>query len=118
MKSVPYNIPSPEEFKRRFCEDNLNSPNPRKCEVCGSKYMYYNSTVGPIVGGFAMSGEIPNAHPTGMWICFDCQMEESKKQKEYERKQKIKEAPSLIKKKEEQIKDFKKEISDLKKLVK
>jgi len=79
-----YKIPSNDEIKKRWCEVNLKSPNPRTCKVCGSKYMYFDSMAGPIVGGVGTWKHPPNAHNVGSWVCLDCQIKSS--QKAYKRK--------------------------------
>jgi len=112
-----WKMPSSEELKKKMCEKNLKSKKPHKCPTCGSKYMYYDSSAGPIVGGIAWGNNIPNAHPIGAWICLDCQEKQYEKRKKYEEEQKRKEAPEQIKKKKAKIKEIKEEIKELEKLI-
>jgi len=56
------------------------NPTGKKCPKCGSKDMFYDSSAGPIVGGFIVNvvrrdgtvGPSRGAHHTGAWICNNC----------------------------------------------
>ena len=67
-----WKMPSEKELKKRFCQDNLRKIIPKRCKVCGSKYLYFDSDAGPIVGGVGTCSHPPNAHSIGAWICMDC----------------------------------------------
>lgn len=112
-----WEMPSAEEVRERMCEGNLKSKNPRRCKTCNSKYMYFDSMAGPIVGGVFWGNKHPDAHPTGAWICLDCSIKEVKEQRRYEKEQKRKEAPELIEKKKTEIEELEKEIKELEKLI-
>ena len=64
---------SAKQIKKSICDENLKKLIPKRCKICGSKYLYYDSMAGPIVGGIGTCRHLPNAHPTGAWICLDCQ---------------------------------------------
>jgi len=106
-----------EQFKKKFCEENLSKSKPKKCPQCGSKYLYFDSMAGPIVGGVSWGNKIPNAHPVGAWICLDCAIKQSEKDRKYEEEQKRKEAPELIKKKKAKIRKIEDEIKELEKII-
>jgi len=112
-----YKIPSNEEIKKRWCEVNLKSPNPRTCKVCGSKYMYFDSMAGPIVGGVGTWKHPPNAHNVGSWVCLDCQIKSSQKAHKRKEEQRKKEAPQQIEEKKQKIKKLQQEIEELEKLI-
>ena len=113
-----WKMPSNKQIKKNMCKVNLSKLIPKRCPVCNSKYLYYDSSAGPIVGGVGTWKHPPNAHPIGAWICLDCAERSYKEREEYKRKQKIKEAPEQIKKKQEQIKKLNDEITELKELIK
>jgi hypothetical protein len=65
-------MPSAKQVKKTMCKDNIEKLHPKRCPVCGSKYLFFDPTAGPIVGGVGDWIHPPNAHPTGAWICLDC----------------------------------------------
>ena len=99
-----------------MCEKNMKSKKPEKCKKCGSIRMYFDPSVGPIVGGFAPSGKIPNAHHTGSWICMDCVRDSIQRNIKLKEEKRKSDAPKLIKEKRARIQRLEKEIKELEKL--